>query len=85
MSGGVAGGPNLWTRSVIDEKGVYLGSGWVNTPCAQNSAEFGNRHRCKPPRLQCHLHNPDIKSRMVMMCYDCGDLNNSDNCMIDLD
>ena len=50
MSGGVAGGPSLWIRSVIDVKGTYPGSGWVNTPYAQNSAEFGNRHRCKPPR-----------------------------------
>ena len=38
MSGGVAGGPSLWTQSLIDEKGAYPGSGWVNTPCAYNSA-----------------------------------------------
>jgi len=35
--------------------------------------------------LQCHLHNPDIESRMVMLCYDCGDLDDSDNCVIDPD
>jgi len=34
MLGGVIGGPSLWTRSVIDVKGTYLGSSWVNTPCA---------------------------------------------------
>jgi len=34
MSRGVVGGPSLWTWSVIDVKGTYLGSGWVNTPCA---------------------------------------------------
>jgi len=55
MSGGVTGGPSLWTRSVIDVKGTYPGSGWVNTPCAQNSAEFGNRHRWKPLRAPMSL------------------------------
>jgi len=30
MSGGVAGGPGLWTRSVIDVKGLTLGVvGWI--------------------------------------------------------
>jgi len=33
MLGGVVGGPSLWTRSVIDVKGTYLRSGWMNTPC----------------------------------------------------
>jgi len=55
MSGGVAGGPSLWTRSVIDTKGTYPGSGWMITPCAQNSAEFGNCHMCKPPRAPMSL------------------------------
>jgi len=36
-------------------EGDLPGSGWVNTPCAQNSAEFGNRHRCKPPRAPMSL------------------------------
>jgi len=36
-------------------EGAYLGSGWVNTPCAQNSAEFGNRPKCKPPRAPMSL------------------------------
>jgi len=30
--------------------GIYLESGWVNTPCALNSAEFGNHLKCKSPR-----------------------------------
>jgi len=55
MSGGVAGGPSLWTWSIIDAKGTYPGSGWVITPCAQNSAKFGNHHRCKPPRAPMSL------------------------------
>jgi len=55
MSGGVAGGPSLWTWSVIDTKGTYPGSGWVITPYAQNSAEFRNCYRCKPPRAPMSL------------------------------
>ena len=55
MSRGVAGGPSLWTRSVIDANETYPGSGWVITLCAQNSAKFGNHHRCKPPRAPMSL------------------------------
>jgi len=35
--------------------------------------------------LQCHLHNSDIESRTMMLCHDCGDLDDSDNCVIDPD
>jgi len=36
-------------------EGAYLRSGWVNTPCAKKSAEFGNRHKCKRPRAAMSL------------------------------
>jgi len=85
MSGGVVGGPSLWTRSVIDVKGTYLGSGWVNTPCAQNSVEFGTVISASYRELQCQLHNPDIESGLVIMCYGCGDVDDSDNCVINSD
>jgi len=78
MLGGVAGGSSLWIWSVIDVKGTYLGVvGWIPlVPKTLQSLEIviGASHQ----ELQCHLHNPDIEYRIVIACYDCGDLNNSD-------
>jgi len=80
MSGGVAGGPSLWTRSVIDAKGTYPGSGWVITPCAQILQSLGTITGASHQELQCLLHNSDIESRVTNMCCGCGGLNNSDKC-----
>jgi len=33
-----------------------------------NSAEFGNLHRCKPPRDPIGLYNPDIEFRVMYLC-----------------
>ena len=50
MSWGVAGGPSLWTwSSLICERDLpWEWSG--DNPLRPNSAEFGDHHRCMPPR-----------------------------------
>ena len=45
--------------------GIYLESGWVNTPCAKTLQSLGTISSASHQELQCHLHNPDIESRMV--------------------
>jgi len=50
MSGGVAGGPSLWTRFSHKRKGDLPWEWLGDNPLCPNSAEFGNRHGCTPPR-----------------------------------
>jgi len=50
MSGGVAGGPSLWTRFSHRCEGDLPWEWLGDNPLRPNSVEFGNRHRCTPPR-----------------------------------
>ena len=69
MSGAVAGGPSLWTRSVIDAKGTYLGSGWVITPCVQTLQSLGIVTGASHQEIRCRLHNPDIEFRVMYVLW----------------
>jgi len=69
MSWGVAGGPSRWTWLVLDAKGTYLGSGRVITPCAQTLQSLGTVTGACHQEIQCRLHNPDIQSRVMYLCY----------------
>jgi len=71
MSWGVAGGPSLWIWLSLRHEGD-LPCGWLGDNClCPNSAKFGKLHRCKPPRAQCRLHNPDIESRIIYIIVIC--------------
>ena len=50
MSWGVAGGPSLWTWSSPRREGDLPWERSGDNPLCPDSAEFGNRCRCKPPR-----------------------------------
>jgi len=45
--------------------GIYLESGWVNTPCAKTLQSLGTISSASHQELQCRLHNPDIESRTM--------------------
>jgi len=68
MSWGVARGPSLWTRSVLNAKGTYPESGWVITSWAQTLQSLGTVTGARHQEIQCRLHNPDIESRVMYMC-----------------
>jgi len=51
MSWGVVGGPSLWTWSEGDLPWERSG----DNPLCPDSAEFGNRYRCKPLRVPMSL------------------------------
>jgi len=75
MSGGVAGGPSLWTR-FSHRREEDLPWEWLgDNPLCPNSAEFGNRHRSSHQEIRCRLHNSDIEFRVMYMC--CGGLYDS--------
>ena len=44
-------------------------SGWVITPCAQTLQSLGTFTGANHQELQCHLHNPDIESRIICLSY----------------
>jgi len=68
MSWGVARGPSLWTWSVLDAKETYPVSGRVITPCVQTLQSLGTFTGASHQEIQCHLHNPDIESRVMYLC-----------------
>jgi len=65
MSGGVAGGPGLWTPIRHRGDGTYLGSGWVIIPCVQTLQSLGTIAGASHQEIRCRLHNPDIESRVM--------------------
>jgi len=86
MSWGVAGGPSLWTWSVLDAKETYPGSGWVITPWAQTLQSLGTFTGASHQEVWCRLHNPDIESRVIYLYCVCGGLRdsgvNEKDCMV---
>ncbi|QCD97471.1 hypothetical protein DEO72_LG6g2181 [Vigna unguiculata] len=53
MSGGVAGGPSLWTRFSHRREGDLPWKWLGDNPLCPNSAEFGNCHRSAYPCFLC--------------------------------
>jgi len=72
MLWGVAGGPRHWTWSSPRREGDLPWERSGEYSMRPDFAEFGNRCRCKPPRVQRRLHNPDIESRTYdwIACYE---------------
>ena len=54
------------------------------TPCVQTLQSLGTIAGASHQEIRCHLHNPDIESRVMYMCYG-GLYDSSDNekdCMV---
>jgi len=45
--------------------GIYLESGWVIPLVPKTLQSLGTVSSASHQELQCHLHNPDIESKMV--------------------
>jgi len=84
MSGGVAGGPSLWTRFSHRRKGDLPWEWLGDNPLCPNLQSLGTVTGASHQEIQCRLHNPDIESRVLYMCcgglYDSGD--NEKGCMV---